>query len=315
MIGSALKKMARENGMTVQGGVAYGSLRGFAATLSEGSGYKKIDFAVNFPDPAGRVALMDLMGGMNLRKEYRVIQLGNNAKCIQVTFHDTIGTMKKIHAFLDWFIPLLKEHGATGADICSECGMPVENPIWAQVNGVCYPLHETCAQRVQAAVEADNTRRIEEDTGNYLTGTLGALLGAAIGAVVWALVLNAGYVASLVGLLIGWLADKGYNLCKGKQGKGKVAILIVAIVLGVVLGTLGADVMTLASMISSGELYGFTYGEIPMLMMLLLQEDTGYLSATISNIGTGLLFAGLGVFFILRQTAKDVSGSRFRAMK
>ena len=38
MIGSALKKMARENGMTVQGGVAYGSLRGFAATLSEGSG-------------------------------------------------------------------------------------------------------------------------------------------------------------------------------------------------------------------------------------------------------------------------------------
>ena len=315
MIGSALKKMARENGMTVHGGVAYGSLRGFAATLSEGSGYKKIDFAVNFPDPAGRVALMDLMSGMNLRKEYRVLQLANNAKCIQITFHDTIGTMKKIQAFLDWFIPLLQEHGATAANICTECGMPMDTAHWVQVNGVCYPLHESCAQRVQNAVEADNTRRTEEDTGNYLTGTLGALVGAALGAVVWALVLNAGYVASLVGLLIGWLADKGYNLCKGKQGKAKVAILIVAVIFGVVAGTLGADVMTLASMISSGELYGFTFGDIPAIILLLMQEDPAYLSATLSNIGTGLLFAALGVFFILRQTAKDVSGTRFRAMK
>lgn len=315
MIGSALKKLARENGMTVQGGVAYGSLQGFAATLSEGSGYKKIDFAVSFADPANRVAVTDLLNGTDLRKNYRVLNMAIHGNNIQFTFHDTVGTMKKIQAFLDWFLPILENHGASKANVCSECGMPLENPTWAQVNGICYPLHETCAQRVQAAVEADNTRKIEEDTGNYLTGTLGALVGAALGAVVWALVLNAGYVASLVGLLIGWLADKGYNLCKGKQGKGKVVILIIAIVLGVVLGTFGADVMTLASMISSGELYGFGYGDIPMIMMILMQEDTGYMSATITNIGTGLLFAALGVYFILRQTAKDVSGSRFRTMK
>ena len=315
MIGSALKKMARENGMTVHGGVAYGSLRGFAATLSEGSGYKRIDFAVNFPNPAGRVALTDLMSGMNLRKEYRILNMGINAKCIQITFHDTMGTMKKIHAFLDWFLPMLEKHGATGADVCAECGMPLENPTWAQVNGICYPLHETCAQRVQAEVEADNTRRVEEDTGNYLTGTLGALGGAVLGAVVWALVLNAGYVASLVGLLIGWLADKGYNLCKGRQGKAKVAILILAIVFGVVLGTLGADVMTLTQMMAQGQLPGFTFGDIPLFIAALLAEDAEYRTATLSNVGMGLLFAALGVFFILRQTAKDVSGSKFRRMK
>lgn len=315
MIGSALKKLAKENGMTVYGGVAYGSLQGFAATLSEGSGYKKIDFAVNFPNPAGRVALTDLLNGCNLRKDYRVLNLAIDAKSIQVTFHDTVGTMKKIRAFLVWFLPLLEKHGASHADVCAECGMSLDSIHWAQVNGICYPFHETCAQRVQSEVEADNTRRSEEDTGNYLTGTVGALVGAIIGAVVWALVLNAGYVASLVGLLIGWLADKGYNLCKGRQGKAKVVILIVAIILGVVLGTLGADVMTLAQMMAEGQLPGFTFGDIPVFILALLAEDAEYRTATISNMGMGLLFAALGVFFILRQTAKEVAGGRFRKMK
>ena len=118
-----------------------------------------------------------------------------------------------------------------------------------------------------------------------------------------------------MGLLIGWLADKGYNLCKGKQGKAKVFILIIAVILGVVLGTLGADVMTLAQMMGEGQLPGFTFGDIPMFIAALLAEDAEYRGAVISNIGTGLLFAGLGVFFILRQTARDVSGSKFRLMK
>ena len=39
MIGSGLKKLANENGMKVAHGVAYGSLRSYAATLSEGTLY------------------------------------------------------------------------------------------------------------------------------------------------------------------------------------------------------------------------------------------------------------------------------------
>lgn len=52
MIGSGLKKYALEHGMKVSNGVAYGSLRGFAATLSEGSGYKQIMVTTKFSDPA-----------------------------------------------------------------------------------------------------------------------------------------------------------------------------------------------------------------------------------------------------------------------
>ena len=38
MVGSGLKKLANEYGMTVSNGIAYGSLGGYAATMDEGSG-------------------------------------------------------------------------------------------------------------------------------------------------------------------------------------------------------------------------------------------------------------------------------------
>ena len=139
---------------------------------------------------------------------------------------------------------------------------------------------------------------------------MGALIGAALGAVVWAIVLNMGYVASIVGLLIGFLAEKGYTLLHGKKGKGKVAILIVAVVAGVVLGTFGSDVFTLVSMIGSGETY-LTYGDIPQFLIMLLREDPEYTSAVVSNILMGLLFAGLGVFALLRRAGNEVADMKF----
>ena len=50
MIGSGLKKLARENGMSIASGVAYGDFRGYAATFSEGSGYKLLAVTTKFPD-------------------------------------------------------------------------------------------------------------------------------------------------------------------------------------------------------------------------------------------------------------------------
>lgn len=59
MIASGLKKLAKEYGMSVDKGIAYGSLGGFAATLSEGAGYKLIVFSTHFDDSVGRTNVMD----------------------------------------------------------------------------------------------------------------------------------------------------------------------------------------------------------------------------------------------------------------
>lgn len=307
MIGSGLKKFAMDHGMKVDHGVAYGSLMGYAATLCEGAGYKQIIITTKFPDADKLNWLQEQLNSKNLTREYRVQNLSFAPDAVSIVFLDNPGTMKKLVAFVDWFLPLLQESGATGVDTCGECGSELTDSCWILVNGAAYHVHSSCAEKIKRDLVEEQTQQKQERTGSYPMGLLGALAGSALGAVVWAIVLNLGYVASLVGLLIGWLADKGYNLLKGKQGKGKIAILILAVVFGVLLGTFSADAFTLASMIGAGELPGILVKDIPDMIIFLLIEDPEYRSATISNILIGLLFAGLGVFAMLRKTSRAVA--------
>ena len=315
MIGSGLKKFAVENGLRVAKGVAYGNLRGFAATLSEGSGYKQIVITTKFADPNKLQELQAAVNQKNIAREYRVQRLDFGVDGIRIVFGDTVGTMKKIAAFVDWFFPMLHVYGVQGAELCGECGGQLTGGCWKLINGVAYHMHESCAEHVRGQIASDNESRKLESEGSYVTGLFGALLGAAIGAVVWALVLNAGYVASLVGLLIGWLAEKGYRLLKGKQGKAKVLILIVAILAGVLLGTVGGDALTVAQMMGSGELPGFVMEDIPWFLATMWAESPEYRSGMISNIGMGLLFAALGVWAILRKAGKEVADTKVVELK
>ena len=310
MIGSGLKKLAVENGMTVARGVAYGNLHGYAATLSEGNGYKQIVLTTCFSDPEKLQTLQTQINQQNISREFRVANLSFAPNGVSVVFRDNPGTMKMIQAFIDWFFPLLDQAGASGWDICTECGNQITGGCWKLIDGIAFHLHESCADRVVRGLNEEEQQRKDEDTGTYLSGAVGALIGALIGAIVWAIVLNFGYVASIVGLLIGFLAEKGYNLLKGKQGKGKVVVLIAVIVIGVLVGTFCADAFTLVGMINDGELYGLTYGDIPVLILALLAEDAEYARAVGSNVLMGLLFAGIGVFSLLRKTGKAVSGTK-----
>ena len=93
MVGTGLKKLAKEHGMSVDKGVAYGSLRGYGATLSEGAGYKLIQIATLFKEPQGQFSLETELNSKNLMKEYRVQQVVFLEKGIQVIFHDNPGTI------------------------------------------------------------------------------------------------------------------------------------------------------------------------------------------------------------------------------
>lgn len=315
MIGSGFKKLAQQYGMTVSGGVAYGALMGYATTLSEGSGYKSICIATKFTEFGQQEKLLAAVNAVEMGKLYRVQNLVTYPNNIQIVFMDNPGTMKKIEEFIQWFYPLLEQYGATKADVCAECGTPAGDCGWYLINGIVYRMHDACAQHAEGEIRQDEQTRKEEDTGSYFQGTVGAFLGAALGAVVWAVLLYFGWVASIVGLLIGWLSEKGYTLLKGKQGKGKVVILIFAILFGVLLGTIAPDVVMLVQMISSGELYSMGYGDIPLLLLATFLEDPAYRGAVLGNIAMGLLFAGLGVFALLRKTAKEVSSVKFKKLQ
>ena len=311
MIGSGLKKFAKENGMNVSAGVAYGSLRGYAATLSEGSGYKQIVVTTRFADPAKVQELQAQFNQKNAAREFRVQNFSFSPDSIVIVFNDTVGTMKKLTAFVDWFFPLLHGVGAATVNQCAECGGELEGGCWKLISGVAYHMHEECGEKVRDQISRENEERRQEAEGSYLMGLVGAVLGSALGAVVWALVLLAGYVASLVGLLIGWLAERGYNLFKGKQGRGKIIVLVVAVIFGVVLGTVAADAISVAQLISETEGAVITYSDIPSFLMELFLSDGEYRSAVLKNVLMGLLFAGLGVFALLRKASNEVADTKF----
>lgn len=314
MIGSGLKKLAKSNGMTISSGVAYGSLMGYATTLSEGAGYKRIDISTRFTELGRQEQLQAAVNAANITKTYGVQNLGIGPRWISVIFTDSIGTMKKIEAFIQWFYPLLAQHEAVKANVCLECGTEIDAGGWYLIDGIAYHFHASCAERIQNTMQQDSQQRKDQDTGSYAMGLLGALVGAVIGSVVWAIVLSIGFVASIVGFLIGWLAEKGYNLLHGKHGKGKIVILIIAIILGVILGTIIPDVVALAQMINTGELVGYTYGDIPAMIVMLLTADAEYLGAVGGNVVMGLFFAALGVFTLLRKTGREVTDAKIKKL-
>lgn len=315
MVASGLKKLAKEYGMKVDKGIAYGSMGGFAATLSEGAGYKLIVFSTHFDDPVGRANVMDALASKNVQKEFHVNNYAVEAKTIGIHFLDNTGTMKKIGQFLEWFLPLLRENGASPANICPQCGMPVTDGQWCSIDGTAHFFHRPCAAQVQRQLEQEHETRLQEDNGSYTTGLIGALLGATLGAVVWGIVLNMGYMAALVGLLIGFLAERGYRLLRGRLGKGKVVILILSVIFGVVLGTFLGEALGVYELIRSGQAGALQVSQIPLLIYAVLIEDAEARRSVLTNILMGLFFAGLGTFSVLHQAKRETSATKFIALK
>ena len=317
MIGSGLKKFALENGLSVDSGIGYGNLRGFQVTLSEGSGFKQMIINTKFPDVEKLNSLQATLNSVNLQKDFRIQQLSFATNGIVIVFLDNPGTMKKIEAFTDWFFPLLAQAEAFGADICPECGESLYGQgVWRKVSGIAGCYHTACAEKLSQELVDEKEAKEQADKGTYASGAIGALIGALIGAVVWALVLSAGYVASIIGLLIAFLADKGYDLLKGRQGTGKIITLVICVILGVAVGTFLAEFIALADLINQGYFIPeITFANIPEIFFLEMAENSEYSAAVLGNFFQGLLFAAIGVVFFITQAAKKVSSPKMTELK
>ena len=315
MIGSGLKKLARENGMTIASGIAYGDFNGYAATFSERSGYRILTFTTKFPDEQAEYGFMGELHRRDLKKEFRVQELVMADNSISVSF-DSIGSMKHISSFCDFFFPLLTQYGASGVNFCAECGGEFYGDgRWKLINGAAYHLHESCAASIASGAAAQEQAVRDADTGTVGAGIIGALLGALVGAIPWAILLYLGYIAAVAGLLIGWLSKKGYELLHGKRCKAKLYIVIIASILGVLIGNFAVDYYSMFSLIRDGLLPGLTYGDILPGLMYLFSADDAYRAATISNVVQGLLFALLGTYGIFRDIRRETSGTKMIDLK
>ena len=297
MVGSGIKKYAKQNGLTVKNGVAYGIYRGYMLTLQEGSGWKSADFAISTTDELNGV-LQSQLGQLltdETRKEYRIMELGLSKTRLAVKFFDNPGTMGKMEAFIDVICNKLSACEVPGQNYCGHCGQPIDSALSAQdilVGGMVCQMHDGCA----SSAERDMAAAWEEaqSQGNMVTGIIGAILGGIVGMIPWAVASYFGWYVGWLGFLIGFAAKKGYELLKGKVCKAKAIVIIIVSVLCVVLAAFAGYMFLFMSE------FNLTFMESAELFFLVVSSDSAALGEVLGNLALGLLFAGLGVFDVVR---------------
>lgn len=319
MVGIALKKYAKEHFLNCDGGFVYGIFRGYAISLDDGADQKRLFIHTRFPGTEQKDALETMLTGSGLSAQYRVINTLLHDSYICFVFRDTVGTMTLIGQFIEWLLPQLPQYGATGADICPECGCKMDGQAkWAVISSVPHYLHDSCLRSLSETIRAQEGTAKENAEGSYLTGAVGALIGGLLGAVVWGFILKMGWMAGVVGLLIGFLAEKGYTLLKGKLGKGKLIILIAVVILSVAAGTVFGEYLGLSQAIKDENIF-IGRKSVPEFLLYAWQNEPAFRSGVIKDCVTngllGLLFAGLGAFGMLAKTKEQVSGTKITELK
>lgn len=145
----------------------------------------------------------------------------------------------------------------------------------------------------------------EDPKGSVVMGILGAAIGALIGAVVWALVGMLGYIVSVVGLLTAFLADKGYDLLHGRQGRIKVVVLLICVILAVLLGNVGTAAMQIHQVYEE-EGYALYIKESAFFQMMVpaLLEDGDFIGTIVKDSAMGIVLAILGCLGLVSQAGK-----------
>lgn len=168
----------------------------------------------------------------------------------------------------------------------------------------------------------------QESQGSIARGLLGALIGAILGAIIWgAIGILTQSVFTLVGILLGFLVAKGYELLKGCEGVAKIVIVIVCVILAVVLG----EAIYNVGMIHKGYLEGmeetaseltaygidlkalletnpdeayekYIYTEAEIFQMYL--EDKVFWTDAAKNLAQALLFAAIGAAVVIIDMGK-----------
>ena len=302
MVGSAIKKYAKEKNWQVKNGIAYGIYRGYMMSMQEGGGWKSLSIAARLESEEALNSAYELLNDKNIMKDYRISGSTISPSAVNVTFIDNPGTMKKIIEFVDSFCDGLDSFGAKGANYCSSCGQELGGTgIPALMNDTVYLLHEGCMHRDDEQLSVAKEEMKKE--GSTVTGTIGAFLGAIIGAVPWAVAYYFGWFVAWLGFLVGIAAKKGYELLNGKESRAKGVAVIIATIFGVVAAE------SVAIMVSVGITWAqmgetFSIMDVVYSYFYALVTDSEVLTSVLIDTALGLVFAFLGIWSTIREIFK-----------
>lgn len=139
---------------------------------------------------------------------------------------------------------------------------------------------------------------MEKKDNGYLIGTVGAIIGGLIGTIPWVLCyVYAEMMYSVLAILIGIGAFKGYELLKGKMGKPVPIIVVVVSVACVTLATL----VVIPHLLLINE-----YGKTSMETFKALYAFDEFKTAIIQDYIYSLLFTGLGISGVIANIRRGI---------
>lgn len=163
----------------------------------------------------------------------------------------------------------------------------------------------------------------QKPQGSIVRGLIGALIGAILGAIVWGVVgILTQSVFTVIGILMGFLTAKGYDLLKGRQGAAKIVIVILCLIIAVVLGEAiynvgmihktylegidevaaelegyGIDLKALLETNPDEAYEKYIYTEMEILQMYI--EDKTFWSDVVKNLAQAMFFAAIGAAVVI----------------
>ena len=325
MIGPGLQKLGQELNLKPSGGKLCGIIQGFPAALWEGVGYKAVTLGLGSYDKEGVKPPDPETLLTKPRTGYRIIQYATNGPVLAVVFYDTIGTMKRIRAYLEAELPALRNGGFTGAAKCAKCGeaMGDETPALLMLGENPIAVHERCAYEAQSNIlqsldEKEREERIAETELRHSTplAPVGAVLGGIVGSLPWILLTVWGYVASIAAVLIALCASYGYKLFGGRPGKKKLVLVIVLTILLVPVAHVAGTICQFAYQIHTGEIQtawgipqdALVPSDAPGIFLEIFADPEGraeLMGSFAKDFAMAYLFTALGLWAVWRKLASE----------
>ncbi|HPJ03330.1 MAG TPA: hypothetical protein PKU80_10860 [Candidatus Limiplasma sp.] len=243
------------------------------------------------------------------------VRTENGNQYIAVEFRRTGRAVKYIGELIKTVSAGLAGLGFATSMVCGHCRQAIESgEVPVRVGHDVYPMHDNCAQ----AVERESDSQPETKNGSLIAGVAGALLAAIVASIPWAVILAAGYMASIVGLLIGFVVSKGYDLLHGRQGRAKIIIVILCVLLSVALGQLLGTSYSIAQAydetqagLKENEYMIMTKSEFILWSWPnLIWTDADARGEVLKNFGVGVFFALLGCYSMLLSLLRNSVSTR-----
>ena len=298
-----LREAAEIMGFETLNQMHLGTWQGYAVTIYPNQSYYCIHFAVRTDKKDNRLrkALLSAVKERCPKRCASCLNLGSSI-AFNMKFQRKESYQTQLTDYLNAMADALRQAGVQPALTCAHCG--AQNPDSLCLVGTAYqPVHASCVRN--AKEDAVEKAQLNQESGSYLTGTLGAIVGTLVGLIPSVLtILFMERIYALLFALVPLAAMFGYRLCKGKRSKASIGIIIVLSIIGVL------ALQIIVATISVARDSSATFAETASWVVPYLLSGEGM--STLLTSGDTLvefLFMVLGIFFAWKYIAQTNEGS------